>query len=101
MYAISPLKKRIAWKAADKEVVYFMNLDTGNIREIPAESNTTIYPRGFIDYDLILGIRDLSVELPEGLYETQNPCTKIEIIDDGLNVQVQYDMDGTSSMISM
>ncbi len=94
MYAISPLKKRIAWKAADKEVVYFMNLDTDNIREIAAESNTAIYPRGFIDNDLILGIRDLEVELPEGLYETQNPCTKIEIIDDGLSVQVQYDMDG-------
>ncbi len=94
MYAISPLKKRIAWKVSDKEVVNFMNLDTGDIKEISAPANTSICPRGFIDYDLILGIRDLSVEMPDDLSETQNPCTKIEIVDDGLNKQVQYEMNG-------
>ena len=93
VYKISPLKKRIAWKDKSKELVYFMNLDTGITQEITRNGNVSIYPRGFMDYDLILGIRNVDIALDTELSAFDNPCNLIEIIDDDLKVQVSYSKD--------
>lgn len=93
MYKISPLKNRLAWKDKNKELIYFMNLDTGITQEITRNAAISIYPRGFMDYDLILGIRTLDIGDNVELRDFDNPCNLIEIVDDNLKVQVSYTKD--------
>lgn len=97
-YSISPLESRLAWQVKqDKSgsgIVNFMNLDTGDKKEIKAEPGKLLSTKGFIDTDLILGISEEQNSWLINGKTALTPYNAIEIINDMLEVQEHYERVG-------
>lgn len=97
-YCVSPLGKRLAWQEGNREdgekIIHFMNLDTGDKKEVRAEGDQNIRPEGFIDLDLIVGISKDSMSWNVNGMQKEVPCFAINIVDDDLRVQKHYERQG-------
>lgn len=93
-YAVSPLGKRFAWQSESDQdgadAINFMNLDTGEKKEIRAQEGELLCTKGFIDTDLVIGRSDSSDLWNVNRKPMPIPHNAIDIIDDNLVSQEHY-----------
>lgn len=93
-FAVSPLGKRFAWQSVPgengAEAINFMNLDTGEKKEIKAQEGELLCTKGFIDTDLVIGRSEDSDLWNVNQKPMPIPHNAIDIIDDALVSQEHY-----------
>lgn len=97
-YAVSAKGNRIAWQdtedATGSPTIHFMNLDTGEKKDLNAGTGQLLKPVGFIDLDLAVGVEEEGNVWNINGIDREIPFTAIEIVNDELVSQEHYEKKG-------
>lgn len=98
MYGVNQIGNRFVWQSTldidGSPMVNFINLDTGEKKEVVAKEGELLRIGGFIDQDLIVvKVRESDIWNVNGK-KMQKPAYRVEIIDDLLQVVKEYEKDG-------
>ena len=98
-FAVDAGMDELAWQDEPEEFgsssIHFMDLGTGEEKELNAAENGLLKPIGFIGRDLAVGIADQgNVWILNGKAR-ELPFTAIEIVDENLVSQTHYEEQGT------
>ena len=97
-YAVSGDQSRLAWQDGSEpygaETVHVMNLETGVGQDIHGEPGELVKVLGFVENDFIYGTAGQDDLWMEGNRVIGLPVRRLQIVDDSLNVQADYEKDG-------
>lgn len=97
-YAVSQDQSRLAWQDGSEpygaESVHVMNLETGSGQDIQAVSGEWVKVLGFVENDFICGMAGQDDLWMNGNRVLGLPVYRLQILDDNLNVQADYEKEG-------
>lgn len=97
-YAVSQDQSRLAWQDGSEsygaETIHVMNLETGAGHDIQAAPGEWVKALGFVENDFIYGMADQGDLWMEGSRVIGLPVYRLQIVDDQLNVQADYEKEG-------
>lgn len=95
---ISQDQSRLAWQdgsdSPGADTIHVMNLETGSRQDIRAEEGQKLRVLGFVENDFIYGTAGSDDLWMSGSRTVDLPVHGLKIVDDGLNVAVDYQKEG-------
>lgn len=96
-FAVSSDQSRMAWQEEDlpgTETIHIMNLETGVRKDIRAQEGHLMRVLGFVEDDFIYGSAGRDDVWMNGSRIVDFPVSELRIVDDDLNVAVDYRKEG-------
>jgi len=98
-YAVSADKTRIAWQEGgtlyEADVLHLLDLETGEKKEIRAQSGVRVRVVGFVGNDLVYGLAHAGDQWVVNGRTVDLPMSALEIMNTDMDVETRYEKPGT------